>query len=385
MTPPADPAARGRAGFPAHPGPVTPSLTAEDLAAVPVEVVERLRSARRVLTICHENPEADALGSALALALALEERGATATPVCADPVPVLYDFMPAIDRFRTEPDPAVDYDLVVVLDCGELERVGPVLATHRELFGRVPIVNIDHHKSNPRFGAVNWVDPVASATCEMVTLLLGAMGVPLVTGGRAVADALMAGLVMDTATFQHPNVTPRTLRVAADLVGAGAPLSTTSRLLYRTKPDVQLKLFGRVLGRLESELDGRLVWSTLTLDDLSATGAVPAYSEGIIDLLAQAKAGEIALLLKEQPSETRVSIRTRDGGPDATVLAGRWGGGGHARASGATLPLPLAEATAEVLDAARRMLAADVPVATREPATAQPPRPQRAESAEPAA
>ena len=219
MTPPADPAARGGAGSPAHPGPVTPSLTAEDLAAVPVEVVERLRSARRVLTICHENPEADALGSALALALALGARGATVTPVCADPVPVLYDFMPAIDRFRTEPDPAVDYDLVVVLDCGELERVGPILDTHRELFGRVPIVNIDHHKSNPRFGAVNWVDPAASATCEMVTLLLGAMGAPLVTGGRAVADALMAGLVMDTATFQHPNVTPRTLRVAADLVG----------------------------------------------------------------------------------------------------------------------------------------------------------------------
>ena len=373
MTPAADPTARASAAFPAHPNPGTPSLTGEDLATVPAEVVARLRSARRVLTICHENPEADALGSALALALVLEQLGATSTAVCADPVPVLYDFMPAIDRFRTQPDPAVDYDLLVVLDCGELERVGPVLDTHRDLFARVPIVNIDHHKSNPRFGAVNWVDPAASATCEMITLLLGAMGVSLVSGGRAVADALMAGLVMDTATFQHPNVTPRTLRVAADLVAAGAPLATTSRLLYRTKPDIQLKLFGRVLGRLESELDGRLVWSTLTLDDLAATGAVAAYSEGIIDLLAQAKAGEIALLLKEQPAETRISIRTRDGGPDATVLAGRWGGGGHARASGATVPLPLAEATAEVLDAARRMLtgggAADVPVAAAEPAT----------------
>jgi phosphoesterase RecJ-like protein len=331
------------------------SLTAADLAAVPPAVVERLQGARRVLTICHENPEADALGAALALALALEERGAAATPVC-DPVPALYGFMPSIERFRTEPDPTIDYDLVVVVDCGELERVGPVLERHRMLFERVPVVNIDHHKSNPLFGAVAWVDAGAAATCEMATLLLRVLGVPLTAADGAIAAALMAGLVMDTATFQHPNATPRTLRVAAELVAAGAPLSATSRLLYRTKPDQQLRLFGRVLARLESELGGRLVWSTMTLEDMAATGTSPAHSEGIIDLLAQAQAAHIALLIKEAPGETRVSIRTPDGGPDATVLAATWGGGGHARASGATVRLPLAEAVPVVLGAARRML-----------------------------
>lgn len=332
------------------------SLTAADLADVPRAVVDRLQGARRVLTICHENPEADALGAALALALALEERGAVATPVCADPVPGLYGFMPAIERFRIEPDPAIDYDLVVVVDCGELERVGPVLERHRALFERVPIVNIDHHKSNPLFGAVAWVDAGAAATCEMATLLMRVLAVPLTAADGAIAAALMAGLVMDTATFQHPNATPRTLRVAAELVAAGAPLSATSRLLYRTKPDQQLRLFGRVLARLESELGGRLVWSTMTLEDMAATGTAPAHSEGIIDLLAQAEAARIALLIKEAPGETRVSIRTPDGGPDATVLAATWGGGGHARASGATVRLPLAEAVPVVLGAARRML-----------------------------
>jgi bifunctional oligoribonuclease and PAP phosphatase NrnA len=332
------------------------SLTPADLAAVPAEVVARLRAARQVLTVCHENPEADALGSALALALALESLGARATPVCADPVPELYGFMPAIERFRTEPDPAMTYDLIVVVDCGELARVGPVLASHADLFARVPILNLDHHKSNPGFGALNWVDARAAATCEMVTLLLVAMDVPLGTGEGAVADSLMSGLVMDTATFQHPNVTPRTLRVGAELLAAGAPLSDTSRLLYRTKPEIQLKLFGRVLARLESQMDGRLVWSTLTLEDLAETGAVPAFSEGIIDLLGQARSGEIALLFKEQVGETRVSIRTRDGGPDATALAARWGGGGHARASGATLGAPLEAAIRDVLAAAREML-----------------------------
>lgn len=310
------------------------------------------------MTVCHENPEADALGAALAIALAVEELGGRATPVCADPVPALYGFMPAIERFRTAPEPGLDYDLVVVVDCGEIERVGPVLDAHRALFERVRIVNIDHHKSNPRFGAVAWVDPAAAATCEQVTLLLAALGIPLTAAGGAIATALMAGVVMDTATFQHPNATPRTLRVAADLVAAGAPLAATSRLLYRTKPAAQLRLFGRVLVRLESDLDGRLVWSSLLEADLDATGAVPAHSEGLIDLLGQAERAEVAILFKEHGAQTRISVRTRDGGVDATVLMAPFGGGGHARAAGATLALPVAEAVLPVLEAAHELIGA---------------------------
>ena len=129
-----------------HPAPA--ALTSADVAAVPAEVVARFRSARTVLTVCHENPEADALGSALAHALIVELLGGRATPMCADPVPPMYDFMPGIERFRTAPDPALDYDLIVVGDCGDLERVGRVLVDHADLFGRLPIVDIDHHVSN---------------------------------------------------------------------------------------------------------------------------------------------------------------------------------------------------------------------------------------------
>ena len=145
------------------------ALTAADVAAVPAAVIERLRGARTVLTVCHENPEADALGSALAHALLVEALGGRATPVCADPVPSMYDFMPGIGRFRTAPDPDLAYDLIVVGDCGDLERVGNVLRDHAELFGRVPILDIDHHLSNRGFGAVDWIDPTAAATCEMTT------------------------------------------------------------------------------------------------------------------------------------------------------------------------------------------------------------------------
>ncbi len=336
------------------------SLTSEDLAAVPAQVVELIRSAHDVLTVCHENPEADALGSALAVALAVEELGGRATSVCSDEVPPMYDFMPRIERFRQDPDPERDYDLIVVGDCGDLARIGSVLARHGELFGRVPIANIDHHVSNTGFGAVDWVDPAAAATCEMDTLLMPALGVPLTAAGGAIAAALMAGLVIDTANFQHPNTTPRTLRVAAELVAAGAPLAETARLIYRTKPNRQLKLFGLVLGRLAEELDGRLVWSALYESDYAQTGATVADAEGLSDLLSQSASAALMILFRQSGERTKISVRTREGGEDATVLTATFGGGGHARAAGATVDLPIDDAVKAVLDAARRMLAANV-------------------------
>jgi phosphoesterase RecJ-like protein len=321
----------------------------EYAAAVPDEIVERLRGARRVLTICHENPEADALGSALAVALLVEAHGGVATPVCADPMPPMYKFLPGMDRFRQEPDPTLDYDLLVVGDCGELERIGPVLESHRALFERVPILDIDHHLSNRRFGAVDWVDPDSSATCEMVTLLAWRLSVPLDAGEGMLASALTAGIVMDTANFQHPNTTPRTLVVAAALREAGACFSEIARRLYRTKPNSQLVVFGRVLARMESACEGRIVWSTLELADLAAAGAGSEQAEGLVDLLAQAEEAEVAILFKEANGATRMSVRTRSGGVDATVLTGTFGGGGHARAAGATVALPPQEARRVVI------------------------------------
>jgi phosphoesterase RecJ-like protein len=190
----------------------------------------------------------------------------------------------------------------------------------------------------------------------MDTLLMAALGVPLAAAGGAIAANLMAGVVIDTANFQHPNVTPRTLRVAAELVAAGAPLSETARLLYRTKPNRQLRLFGLVLGRLTEELDGRLVSASLLEGDYAATGAGPEDAEGLSDLLGQSASGELVVLFRDVGQRTKISVRTRDGGPDATVLTGAFGGGGHARAAGATIDLPVEQAMAAVLAAARAML-----------------------------
>lgn len=328
------------------------------LDAVPDVVVERIAGAQRVLAVTHENPDADTVGATLALTRLIELRGGHVDPVSTDPVPPLYAFMDGVERFRTDPDPAADYDLLVVSDCATLDRIGDVRTRHAELFERLPRVVIDHHASNAAVAEADWIDPDAAATCEMVALLAARLGTPLDADQGRLATALMAGIVMDTATFAHPNATPRTLAVSAALLEAGAPLSEISRQLYRSKPASQLRLFGRVLDRLETFDGGRVIASTLLDADMTATASLPPHSEGIIDLLAQAEDAEVAVLFKEAGETTRISVRTKPGGVDATVLTGLFGGGGHARASGATIRLPLDQARDAVLVQARRMAAA---------------------------
>jgi bifunctional oligoribonuclease and PAP phosphatase NrnA len=329
------------------------------LDAVPAGLVTRVRAARDVLVVSHENPDADTLGAAIAVGRLVAARGASSTLVCSDVPPPLYGFMPGIAEFRTDPEPGRAYDLIVIVDCGSLDRVGPVRERHADLFDAVPTVVIDHHASNGAAGADDWVDATAAATCEMVALLATALAVPLTTDDGSLAAALMAGIVMDTATFAHPNATPRTLAVSAALVAAGAPLSEISRRLYRSKPDVQLRLFGRVLDHLATTPDGLVIHSTLTAADVAETGAISAHSEGIIDLLSQSERAEVAILFKEAgPDATRISVRTKPGGVDATVLTGLFGGGGHARAAGASVAAGVAETRDRVIPEAERLAAA---------------------------
>ena len=331
------------------------SLLPSDLGAVPSEVPQRLLAGKRVLTTGHESPDADAIGSALGLALALESLGARVETIFADPVPAMYDFLPVVERAGLAPSTDLDPDLIVVCD-GDVERTGAVLRDNAELFGRVPIVNIDHHVSNPGAGVAAWVDAEAAATCEQVTLLLPHLGLGYDVADGAVVQLLTAGLVFDTANFAHSNTTPRTLRVAAELVAAGAELPAIARRIYRTKPSQQLKLFGRVLARLDTSDDGRLTWSVATLEDFEAAGATLEQSEGLIDLLSQSAGTEVVVLFKDLGDGVRLSIRTRDEGVDATRLAGAYGGGGHARAAGASYQGSLDEALSAVLSEAQRLI-----------------------------
>jgi bifunctional oligoribonuclease and PAP phosphatase NrnA len=315
------------------------------------EVVEAIRNASRITAICHENPDADTLGSALALRIASERLGKQAEVVAADPVPPSLVDLPGASEVRTTPQ--LEPDVAVVLD-GPLARTGAVVTAAAEWLTRARIVNIDHHVSNDGDGTfAAWIDPDAAATCEMVALLIPELGIEI---DAEIASVLTAGLVQDTHTFSHPNTTPRTLRVAADLVDAGAPLAAIHRSIYADKPFSTIALWGRMLSGVAQRHDGRIVYAVMTTAMLAETGTDPVASEGFIDLLASTKVADITVLFKEvDATHVRVSVRTSSRA-DAVAVTSAFGGGGHARAAGCSIDAPLAEAVTKLLEECEREL-----------------------------
>jgi phosphoesterase RecJ-like protein len=315
------------------------------------EVVDALRGAQRITAIGHENPDADTLGAALAIRILAGRLGIPAEVVMADPVPGYLQFLPGVDSVRSAP--GLEPDLAVIVDSGDFARIGSLVTDHADWLAKSRIVNIDHHVSNPGFGAVNLVDPDAASTCEMVALLLPELGMEL---DAELATVLLAGIVNDTRTFAHPNVTPRTLQVAASLVEAGADLAAINRKIYAEKSNATIAVWGRMLGGVATASGGRVIHASMTEAMLAETGARREASEGFIDLLSLSREAEIVLLFKEQGAETRVSVRTQDPA-DAVAIASVFGGGGHARAAGCTVDAPLAEARDRVLAECERELA----------------------------
>ncbi|HEV8252514.1 MAG TPA: bifunctional oligoribonuclease/PAP phosphatase NrnA [Candidatus Limnocylindria bacterium] len=316
-----------------------------------LDVAEVLRGAQRISAFCHENPDGDTLGAAIAIAMAAERLGKEAEVVSVDPPPPFLAFLPGVERVRRRP--GLEPDVAVVVDAGELSRIGSVATEEADWFARARIVNIDHHVSNPGYGEAVWIDPEAAATCELVTLLLPELGVSL---DAQLATALMAGIVQDTHTFAHPNATARTLRVAAELVEAGAPLAAINRAVYADKPFSTLALWGLMLAGIGQRAGGRIVYASMTAAMLASTGEQPTASEGFVDLLGSTRLADVTILFKEVgPQETRVSVRT-SALADAVAIASAFGGGGHPRAAGCTLQSGLEDAREPVLAEAEREL-----------------------------
>lgn len=302
------------------------------------EAVERLREARTIWVASHVNPDADGLGAGLALARALRGAGKEAVLVLYEPPPAALHFLPGIDAVRDLSEPALPAPtLVMTLDAGSLGQLGP-LPAHPAL-ATAPLLVVDHHVSNERFGTWNWLEFQAAATCEMAFDLLQALGAPV---DATAATALLAGIVYDTQVFRTSNTTPHTLRVAADLIERGAPIADIVEQLYQTKPLSTLQLWGLALSRAERR--GRVIWTRIDPAMLAATGAQMAESDGLIDLLMQDPATDTAVVFKDSGNgPVRVSLRTQ-GRVDATQVCGHFGGGGHVRASGCRLEGPLAAA-----------------------------------------
>ena len=307
-------------------------------------IADAIRQHDTCLLLTHVNPDGDALGSMLGLALGLEQSGLRVLRLCADPVPASYRFLPGAERVTAEL-PALPTMLAIAVDADGLGRVGKFAP---ELERVCTIIDIDHHATEKAFGDLRWVDPGAAATGEMVFRLLAAMGAPVTPD---IATCLYTAILTDTGRFCYSNTTPRALRIAADLVRAGARPVDIYRGIYENKSFSASKLLGLALGRMRQVADGRIVFSTLAQEDFRSAGSTADETEGIIDHLRAVRAAQAAALFTELPDgSVKVSIRSQ-GATDVGEVALRFGGGGHVNAAGCTMPGPSEQAQERVLPA----------------------------------
>jgi bifunctional oligoribonuclease and PAP phosphatase NrnA len=303
-------------------------------------VVSALRDPRRLLLTSHENPDGDALGSLLALHLALERLGKDSTMVLggAAPLPGEYRFLELAEHGVVRTRPEVDEYVLIAVDCANASRIAiPELLADASLS-----VNIDHHHDNTRFADVNLVDPSSSSTGELLADVLAAADVTI---SPEIAEALYVALVTDTGRFQYSNTTPRALRLAATLVEAGADSHKVFRAVYESVQYPKLKLLARALERARLVADGRAVVSYLLRADFGEVGAVEPYSEGIIDHLRAVEGTELAALIREPPRDgppaRKVSLRASVDTLDVSAIARSFGGGGHRQAAGFSTELSI--------------------------------------------
>jgi bifunctional oligoribonuclease and PAP phosphatase NrnA len=309
---------------------------ADDMAAV----VAALRDHDRFLVAAHENPDGDALGSLLATHLALEQLGKkSAMFVPGDaPLPGEYTFLP-LDAVRRDLPSDHEDRVLVAVDCAKEERLGP----DPSVLERAPLtVDIDHHHDNTRFGDVNLIVADASSTGEILADVFRELGVEITP---EIAEPLYVALVTDTGRFQYANTSPKALRLAADLIEAGADWHKVFQTVYENVQFAKLKLLARALEGAEVFCGGRLVISHLRKHDFAEVGAAEPYSEGIIDYLRAVEGAMVAALIREPPRGNgplhRVSLRASVDEIDVSVIARKSDGGGHRQAAGFSSELPL--------------------------------------------
>ena len=298
----------------------------------------------------HKDADGDTLGCSLAFAEALHRRGKRVQVIIPPPRPDLYEWLPGFAGIRDEPPPDAVIDLCIFFDAGNMERSGKGTSLIGE---RTAVVNIDHHASNSRYGTLNLVDPDAAAVGQMCFSMLQELGWAVTP---SIATCLYAAILTDTGGFRHENTDPQALADAARLAALGADPGDVASRIYKSRPATTVRLSALSLSSMQLELDGRLVWTRVTRRMLHQTGAVMAEAEGIIDGLNSIRGLQAAIIFKEVATRlTKISVRTRDD-VDAAELCARFGGGGHRRAAGAELRMPLAEAVPAVLAVAHQVI-----------------------------
>src|SRR2546421_6148744 len=312
--------------------------TSTDLQAV----AAALRDHDRFLVVTHENPDGDALGSLLATTLALRRLGKDVEMYLggSGSLPREYAFM-QLDGLRRDLPDDLEQRVLVAVDCAKADRIGP---DPNPVERASLVIDIDHHHDNTRFGDLNLIVADASSTGEVLRDLIRELDVELTPD---LAEPLYIALVTDTGRFQYTNTTPKSLRLAAELVDAGADLHAVFQQVYESVEFAKLKLLARALERARVLEGGLIIVSHLLRTDFAEVGAAEPYSEGIIDYLRAVEGAELAALIREPPRDDgpmrRVSLRASVDELDVSVIARSFGGGGHRQAAGFSSDAPLGE------------------------------------------
>ena len=295
------------------------------------EIAAILKNANTVAVACHVRPDGDALGSGLALCLALKNAGKSAYMLCEEEPPERLKIFPAMEgTYRAIPD-GVTPDLFVAVDSAELSRIG-IFASQFAAFNG-DTINIDHHVSNPRYAKYNYVLPESTATCEIMAEIFDAAGFDIT---KDVADLLALGLLTDSGNFTHNDVSAKTLTVAAKLKECGADLSGIGYLMFTHQTKGRALLYARVINHMRFELDDKLVFLTVSQKDLEETGTDKSQTEGFVDFPLSIEGVEVSISLMEvNKMQYKASLRSKR--IDVNAVASRFGGGGHKLASGCML------------------------------------------------
>jgi phosphoesterase RecJ-like protein len=350
---------------------------------------EAIKSASSVLILTHAKVDGDAIGSSLALKLGLEKLGKQVTLHVSEPVPDYLSFLPGLSgvskttelskdlmvivdesqakvgnvnlkrlsetklalvvspkgglltasNVRIE-EGAYKFDLIIVLDSSNLERVGSIYEQNPDLFYEVPVINIDHHAGNTNFGKINIVDITASSTAEILVSLMETIAKDLPNGifDADIATSLLTGLITDTKSFQNLNTTPKAFTVAAQLVAAGGRQQDIVNHIYKNRSLSTLRLWGRALAYIKEDKPLRFAWSVLSKADFVAAQAKQDESSGVIDELLKTAIGmDFVLLLTDRDNTAHGSFRAINPSCDVSLLARLFGGGGHPQAAAFTL------------------------------------------------
>lgn len=304
----------------------------------------KLAGARRVLAVSHIRPDGDAVGSLLGFGLSLQQSGRDVQMVLADGLPVNFRHLPGSNQVRTQAEGT--FDLIVVLDCSDLRRVGGALNGYS-----IPDVNIDHHPTNLNFATINIVKTEAVATAEILADYLPKLGLPV---SKAVATALLNGLVADTLGFRTKNMTPEALRAAADFMELGANLPELYHRALLTRSYEAARYWGAGLSQLQRE--DRMVWTSLSMADRRAVGYSGGDDADLINHLSTLNDVDVVILFVEQANhKVKVSWRAQPNF-DVSQVAVQFGGGGHKAAAGAELQGTLEGVQEPVLQATRQIL-----------------------------